>query len=58
MKKLLFIAPLVFNSCMTQSDYINVVVAGTAFTVATHVEEWHLNHEAKRDSIRQIKNEK
>lgn len=55
MKKLLFILPLVFSSCVTQSDYINLAVTGVLFTTSMQVEDWYLAHEAKMDSLRPIR---
>ena len=54
MKKALFIIPLLCSGCVT-SDFIHIAASGAMFTVATHVEEWHLKHEAKMDSLRPIR---
>jgi hypothetical protein len=55
MKKLLFILPLVFSGCVTQSDYINLAVTGVLLTTSMQVEDWYLAHEAKMDSLRPIR---
>ena len=55
MKKLLFIIPLVFSGCVTQSDYVNLAVTGVLLTTSMQVEGWYLKHEAKMDSIRPIR---
>ena len=55
MKKLLFILPLVFSGCVTQSDYINLAVTGVLLTTSMQVEDWYLVHEAKMDSLRPIR---
>ena len=55
MKKLLFIFPLLFNSCVTQSDYINLAVTGVLLTTSMQVEDWYLAHEARMDSLRPIR---
>ena len=55
MKKLLFIIPLVFSGCVTQSDYINFAVTGILLTTSMQVEDWYLKHEARMDSIRPIR---
>ena len=40
MKKLLFVIPILFSSCATQSDLINLGVAGVMFTAVTTMEDW------------------
>ena len=55
MKKLLFVLPLVFSGCVTQSDYINLAVTGVSLTTSMQVEDWYLAHEAKMDSLRPIR---
>ena len=55
MKKLLIIFPLLFSSCVTQSDYINLAVTGVLITTSMQVEDWYLAHEARMDSLRPIR---
>jgi len=54
MRKSLIIVPFIFSGCVT-SDFIHIAASGAMFTVATQVEEWHLKHEAKMDSLRPIR---
>ena len=58
MKKLLIIFPLLFSSCVTQSDYINLAVTGVLITTSMQVEDWYLAHEARMDSLRPIRQAK
>ena len=40
MKKLLFVVPVLFSSCITTSDVVNLGVAGAMFTAVSTVDKW------------------
>jgi len=56
MKKLLFVIPILFSSCATQSDLINLGVAGVMFTAVTTMEDWAPEKISEQIKEKKIKN--
>ena len=56
MKKLLFVIPILFSSCATQSDLINLGVAGAMFTAVTTMENWAPEKVSEQIKEKKIKN--
>jgi len=56
MKKLLFVIPILFSSCATQSDLINLGVAGAMFTDVTTMENWAPEKVSEQIKEKKIKN--
>jgi len=56
MKKLLFVIPILFSSCATQSDLINFGVAGVMFTAVTTMENWAPEKVSEQIKEKKIKN--
>ena len=56
MKKLLFVVPILFSSCATQSDLINLGVAASMFTAVTTMEDWAPEKVSEQIKEKKIKN--
>ena len=56
MKKLLFVVPILFSSCVTQSDLINLGVAASMFTAVTTMEDWAPEKVSEQIKEKKIKN--
>ena len=56
MKKLLFVIPILFSSCATQSDLINLGVAASMFTAVATMEDWAPEKVSEQIKEKKIKN--
>lgn len=57
MKYFIYLLPLFFGSCMTQSDYINLGVATTMITVSTQVEDIRENIQERKEQRKEKREE-